>query len=248
MRQIPVLFLVAVLLSVTGARADLFNLFPVPVSDESSAFPEVDDSFLEVPFTGGFTFPFYGTSYSSVFLNTNGGLTFNAGEEDYDLAAEDVVQPGIAVFWGDLDAEEYEGLNRPGQMGYEQLGDRFVVDYNQFQDNDDGDWNNSATLSLFPDGTILIEYGLVLSEDILVGVWDGTHIDDRYLGVQSFYERFDTTGSGIILFDDWGEGPTYGGELDNRTIVFSPIPEPATAAAWLGLAGLGLLMLRQRRR
>lgn len=32
------------------------NLFPTPVSDATSPFPDVDDSFLQVAFAGGFTF------------------------------------------------------------------------------------------------------------------------------------------------------------------------------------------------
>ena len=38
-----------------------------------------------------------------------------------------------------------------------------------------GSANNSATLSLHPDGTIDVTYGEVLSQDILVGLFDGSH-------------------------------------------------------------------------
>ena len=47
------------------------DLFPVPVSDDTTLFPYVDDSYLEVLFTQGFTFDFYGSTYNSIFLNTN---------------------------------------------------------------------------------------------------------------------------------------------------------------------------------
>ncbi len=74
------------------------NLFPTPVGDLSSPFPGIDDSFLLVPFASGFQFSFYGTQYSNVYLNTNGGMTFSGGWDDYDVAASDVTEPGIAVF------------------------------------------------------------------------------------------------------------------------------------------------------
>src|SRR5687768_4883155 len=52
------------------------DLFPVPVSEATSPFDTIDDSTLQVTFTLGFDFPFYGQTHTSVFLNSNGGLTF----------------------------------------------------------------------------------------------------------------------------------------------------------------------------
>jgi hypothetical protein len=186
-------------------------------------FGEVDDDYLEVDFASGFQFSFYGMQYSSVFLNTNGGLTFGTGESDYDLAADEVLYPGIAVFWGDLDAEEYSGATRANQMKYRACADRFVVTYTQLQDNDEETWNNTATVTLEASGKITIVYGTVLSEDILVGVFDGTHTDDRYVTVQNSYAAYSTTGTGTILFDDIGPGPSNTtGALNGRTVTFNP--------------------------
>lgn len=196
------------------------DLFPVPVSDATSLFPSVDDSFLEVPFMEDFTFHFYGTEYSSIFLNTNGGFTFGSGNDDVDPAARDVGAPGVAVFWGDMNAAEADTL--PDQMVYQQCSDRFVIRYTQFQDLGEATWNNTATVTLFSNGTVVVEYGDVLSEDILIGVFDGTHTDDQYLPVQAIYWNYQAVGTGIILFDAFDLGPSHNGEVSNQTITFSP--------------------------
>lgn len=202
----------------------LVNLFPTPVTDSTSLFPDVDDSFLLVPFANGFDFAFYGSTYGEVYLNSNGGMTFGDGEGDYDLAATDILYPGIAVFWGDLDAGDNVAASaRPNQMRYEACADRFIIRYAQLQDNDNDLWNNTATVVLEESGKITIQYGVVLSEDILVGVFDGSHTGDDYVPVQNSYSGYSTSGTGTILFDDWGPGPTHtGGQLSNRTIVFNP--------------------------
>lgn len=198
------------------------DLFPVPVNAATSPFPSIDDSFLVVPFASGFQFSFFGTSYSFVVLNTNGGMTFGSGNDEWDPAIVDVTQPGIAVFWGDLDAGEYGGVTRANQMKYQVCPDSFIVTYTQMQDNDDDTWNNTATVTLEASGKITIQYGAVLSEDIIVGVFDGTHGDDKYMSVQNSYSGYSTNGTGTVLFDYWGLGPDHAGELSNQTIVFNP--------------------------
>jgi hypothetical protein len=216
------LILLAACDSSTSVRADPeVDLFPVPVDEATSPFPSIDDSFLQVAFTRDFTFTFYGTTYSSIFLNTNGGFTFGSGNDDYDEAAEDIPQPGVGIFWGDMDAGEYEGENRPNQMRYRQFDDRFVITYNRLQDNDEETWDNTATVTLRRNGSITIQYGAVKSEDILVGVWNGAHTDNRTMTVQNAYS-YSAAGTGILLFDYWETGTPHTGQLNNRTITFSP--------------------------
>ena len=203
----------------------LVELFPDPADPSTSPFPAIDDAYLEVPFTDGFTFPFYGARYASVFLNTNGGMTFAAGDDRYDVgvgpaAVRTVVLPAIAVFWGDMHAGQYGGVTRTDQMSYQQLPDRFVVRYVQLQDFDEAGWNNTATVTLHADGDITIAYGAVLSRDILVGVFDGTHSADASASVQPIFADYPSYGSGIVLFDAWGGGAVPAGELDGRSVTF----------------------------
>lgn len=199
------------------------DLFPTPVGDMTSPFSSVDDDTLAIPFTMGFTFTFYGTAYDTIRLNTNGGFTFGAGDGEFHVAAADIVHPGVAVFWGDMDASEYGAESRMHQMRYRQESDRFVIAYSRLQDRGSAAANNTATVTLFVNGTIEIAYGTVLSEDILVGIWDGTHTADTYVSLMATYSGYTSSGTGRILYDDWGPGPTMPtGALDGMTITFTP--------------------------
>ena len=204
----------------------LVDLFPTPVSAAGSPFDNTDDAFIEVAFAGGFTFSFYGQDYTSVFLNTNGGMTFGAGIPVFDPSAELLDAPTVAPFWGDMDPSE--ASTRPGQMTYEACSDRFVVHYRDIQDLDVPGWDNSATVVLVADGTVTFEYGDVGSQDILAGLLDGQHTSDDYVTVEDSYSDY-AGSSGTILFDAWGAGPAHAGELSGRTITFNPTPGAVTA-------------------
>lgn len=199
------------------------DLFPVPVNSATSPFGDTDDAFLQVDFASGFQFSFYGTQYSSVFLNTNGGMTFGDGDDEFDVAAAEVIDPGIAVFWGDLDGEgSTASETRANQMTYQACADRFVVTYTQFQDHDDDTWNNTGTVTLESNGRIVVAYGTVLSEDILVGVFDGTHTNDQSVAVQNSYSGYSTNGTGTLLFDYNETNVAHTGELNGRTVTYNP--------------------------
>jgi hypothetical protein len=206
-----------------GPNPDPFvDLFRTPVAKVTSRFPnQVDNDTLSVAFTQGFTFTFYGTTYDRIVLNTNGGFTFGGGDAHFDIRAIDAHRPGVAVFWGDMDAgATLASQNRPNQMQYQQQPDRFVIRYAQFQDHDEPSQNNTATVTLRANGTITIQYGVVGSTDALVGVFDGAHTNDQYMNVTNYYANYAATGSGVILFDRFGPGPIQHGQLNNRTITF----------------------------
>jgi hypothetical protein len=196
------------------------DLFPVPVSDATTLFGEVDDDFLFAAFAPGFRFSFYGTQYDGVYLNTNGGMTFGQGNANFAKSAATFADPAIAPFWGDMDAER--APSRGGQLKYQACSNAFVVRYNQLQDFDPITQNNTATVTLLASGKITIAYGAVLTTDIAAGVWNGTHTDDRYPALADSYSAYATTGTGTILFDYYGPGPIHAGELTNRTITFNP--------------------------
>ena len=49
-----------------------------------------DDSSQEVAL--GFTFPFQGQNYTSVFVNSNGNLTFGSGDTDFSESVSDLLR------------------------------------------------------------------------------------------------------------------------------------------------------------
>jgi hypothetical protein len=214
-------------LDVTVCEAPV-DTFPLPINNGTSLFSNTDDASLEISFSLGFSFEFFGVTHSSLHLNTNGGITFGAGNSEFDQAAAAIAQPTIAPFWGDHAADEAPGGDRPNQLSFQRCPDRFVVAYRQLQAFEEPTQNNSATVTLSSDGTVVLDYGEVLSSQILAGVFDGSHTDDRFPNpggqteaILSVYEAYSTTGTGTILVDHFGEaGLTHSGELSGRRITF----------------------------
>ena len=60
-----------------------------------------DDDSQEIPL--GFTFPYQGQEWTSVFVNSNGNLTFGAGSTDFSESVLDLLSgpPRIAALWDD---------------------------------------------------------------------------------------------------------------------------------------------------
>jgi len=105
--------------------------FDNPTLTAPTPGPTGDDSTISVPI--GFSFLFYGTSYTSVNVCTNGFLQFNGFSTSYqNTCMPNSQQPNgmVAGFWEDL-------YPTAGQITYQTLGSapnrRFVVDWNNVQ-------------------------------------------------------------------------------------------------------------------
>jgi hypothetical protein len=71
-------------------------------TDIGKSLSLTDDSYVEVNFSNGFTFPFYGTTYNTIFVNSNGNLSFNQGNYEYDPDVSALTLPTISPLWLDL--------------------------------------------------------------------------------------------------------------------------------------------------
>ncbi|MCH9034563.1 MAG: carboxypeptidase regulatory-like domain-containing protein [Planctomycetes bacterium] len=83
-----------------------------------------DDDSDFVAFTGGFTFPYFGTVQTGVFINSNGNLTFGAGDTTFSPSIPSGVVNGLPRI-----SPAFVDLN-PGSGGdvfVNQFTDRFVV-------------------------------------------------------------------------------------------------------------------------
>jgi uncharacterized protein (TIGR03437 family) len=148
-----------------------------------------DDAYL--PEAIGFNFPFFGTSFSTVYISSNGFLSFRpAGIADADfddqaassgesLASFQTEIPRIAPYWHDLDAS---ASNVAGGNGifFRKDADRIVVTWNYIPDfpNDPTVDNgvNRFQATLFSDGRIVLAYDpqtIRLTSTALVGISPG---------------------------------------------------------------------------
>ncbi len=125
-----------------------------------------DDDYEQVNI--GFTFPFQGQDWSSVFVNSNGSLTFGGGDADWSESVSEFLadRPRIAPLWDDLSP------NNGGQVTVDMDTDAFTVSFigvPEFY----ATGANTFSVTLRADGSVTIEYGSVSANDGLVGVTEG---------------------------------------------------------------------------
>lgn len=92
----------------------LASASPAFETDVGAALPLADSASLEVSIP--FSFKFYGTAYASVFINSNGNLTFGKGDPDgrpsaaASFATFRLGAARIAAFWDDYDPSLQGGV------------------------------------------------------------------------------------------------------------------------------------------
>jgi|GEM_PF-2205218 len=115
---------------------------------------EDDYTWIELPFD----FPFYGTDRSSVYISSNGFLTFDyeGGWQYNNQPIPTASNPNqlIAPFWDDLYADpDYQGKI---YYYYDEAENQFIVQYDDVPNYDGGSMTFEVILK--PDGEILFQY------------------------------------------------------------------------------------------
>jgi hypothetical protein len=172
-----------------------------------------DDDSLEVPL--GFAFPFQGRTYTSVFVNANGNLTFGAGDDDYSPTVAELLsgRPRIAPLWTDL-APLFGG-----SITLSQGPGAWTVEFRDIPEfYTDGTSTFSVTLS--SSGAVEVRYGATAGSTgglpRLVGVTPGRGAGNPGAS--------DLSGAGILratgtTYETFGSGAF---DLDLRTLSFVP--------------------------
>ena len=166
-----------------------------------TVLPVTDDGSVEVPLTT-FQFPFHGTSWSSVFVNGNGNLTFGAGNADFSETVPELLNgpPRIAPLWDDLSATNLitgavQGLviaeETPGalKVHFVSVPEFLTTGTNYF------------TTTIDKKGGVAFDYAATNRSDALIGISQGGGVADpgptdlsRASGLSAatpaIYERF----------------------------------------------------------
>jgi hypothetical protein len=134
-----------------------------------------DDGTLERSFSGGFKFTFYGQTYNSVWVNSDGDLTFGTGDpasDDRDVVRFESRQPRIGPLFVDLNP-----TCGTGSVATLQRIDRFIAIWNDIPNYYDGSCtinnHNTFEVVLYPDGTIEFSYNGIQSPQAVVGIAPG---------------------------------------------------------------------------
>ncbi len=160
----------------------------VDISGTGTAVPLGDDEAAEVPI--GFTFSFYGEDYTSVFISSNGFLTFGIGSGAFTngpIPAADGTDNLIAPFWDDLDPGDGNGT-----IYYQDMGDgRFIVQYDGVPDfpGPGPGTENTFEVILNQNGAILFQYEDINGDRIgnTVGIENGDATDGLQIAFNQAY-------------------------------------------------------------
>ena len=125
-----------------------------------------DDSSVEIQLTGA-TVSLYGQSYSSIFVGSNGYLTFGASDTSYSESLDAHFDtPRIAALFDDLNPSS------GGTVSWKQLGDRVAITYENVLEYSSSNANTFQFELLFS-GEIVISYLDVAVTDGLAGLSRG---------------------------------------------------------------------------
>ncbi len=125
-----------------------------------------DDGFAEIP--TGFSFPYQGDNYTSVFVNANGSLTFGSGDTDFSESVGELLsgQPRIAVAWDDLNPSS------GGEVFATYSAGSVTVNW-----EDVPEWlstgSNTFSVTLESNGDVSLDYDGMTLGDSIVGVTPG---------------------------------------------------------------------------
>ena len=182
--------------------------------DETSAWIETgsataltlsDDSFVPVTPGGDNQVFIYGSAYSTVYVGSNGFVTFGEGDTDWSETVEEhlAAPPRVAAFWDDLDPSQ------GGQVSYEQRVDRLVISWDGVPEHNVTS-SISVQLQLFFNGNIVLCYRTVEPLSGLVGLSAGTGYPTDFVPSDlSGYPECDL----ITCYAD-SDGDTYGADDD----------------------------------
>ena len=128
-----------------------------------------DDDYSEVPLQGH-TFNFYGTDYDTLYIGSNGYITFGSGDTHYlEQLAEHFALPRISALFDDLDP------SAGGTISYEELPDKVVVTFQDIHEFSQTS-TNSFQIEMFFDGRIRITFLNIAAVDGLTGLSQGNGV------------------------------------------------------------------------
>ena len=133
----------------------------------------------------GFTFPLYGVANTTVFVSSNGLLTFGTGNTSFTNAdlTTTPAQASIAAFWDDL----HTGGGQPGSNVFFQVSgsgpdQRLTIQWNQIRFFTGGAAGDTLTFQaqLFADGRIQFNY-----QDLVSGAAAGNNGASATVGIKA---------------------------------------------------------------
>jgi hypothetical protein len=199
---------------------------PEPQGPTETTLSLADDD--SKPVDLGFSFPYFGKAYTQVFVNSDGNLTFGAGDNataERSASRFLTTTPRIGVLYGDLDP------SKSGTVSFRKDDTQTVtITYKGVPLWGQGGAGSTASVTLHASGEVTIAYGTVTGSSYISGVSaggagnTGTVLDLSQAGAEIGFEGSKT------LYEVFGGGKSF--DLSGKTVVFSasesapPDPDP----------------------
>jgi hypothetical protein len=145
-----------------------------------------DNSSVQVTPIGGATVTFYGKSYPTFYVGSNGYVTFGTGDyTSFEMLQDHFKYPRIAALFDDLDPTRRGGYldptNSGGSVTWKQLADRIAVTYQNVQPAGGGG-PNSFQIEMFFDGRVRITCLGISNGGGLIGLSQGKGVPANFVG------------------------------------------------------------------
>jgi hypothetical protein len=144
-----------------GSKVDSFlGIDGKPIGDADNGYRDISIASTQ--------FPFFGTNYDTLYVGTNGYITFTQGDTSSRLSPSALASelPRIAPLWADLDFTDSGGIY------YNRLNGRHVITWNRAAQPLYGGISKFQAI-LYDDGRISFVYGKVKAQAALVGISQG---------------------------------------------------------------------------
>ena len=156
-----------------------------PTGTEITGFNNPDDA-MSAAIPIGFTFPFFGSTFTSLYVCTNGFITFNnANPLFFGTNLPSIEAPGniIAAFWNDLI------LDGTSHIYTQQIGDLFVIQYENIPRFGVPTARATFQIVLRQTGEITFQYKQVPATitDYSVGIQDGFRTEGVQVSFDTAY-------------------------------------------------------------
>lgn len=233
MKRTVTLAATLLLLFLTRSEAGQPPMWETDFGAEITGLTGDDDDYEEV--TLSFPFPFGGSTYTSVWVGTNGGIQLDDlgtdGDIDYDYwnhqsdFYDDGSYPVIVPFNTDID------LSSAGTIHFKDFGNRAVITWNEVGTDKREEHLSTFQIQLFSDGRIYFSYNGVLDgpgedlldslgEGILVGISGSTGSDPGTVDLSNPQST-----AGDTIYEIWNLADPPANtlfDLDMKTLCFTP--------------------------
>ncbi len=170
---------------------DAVSTFPIDPAG-GAALPLLDDSFAEIVLADGASIPYFGKNYRSVFVGSNGYVSFGVGDWAPAGGAErHFTLPRLSAVFADLDP------SAGGLVSWRQLADRLVITFENVPEHGGGTLN-SFQFQLFFDGRLAVTILEAQTVDGVIGLSDGKGMPDDFMS--SDFTGYPETGQGPPVF------------------------------------------------